>query len=76
MSEILYHSYNEVKNRKDLPNWFKNYCSHIGNKYKDFEGREVTLIGMSETEDDYYFLTKDAEGREYYNSCVGRLDPI
>lgn len=33
--EKIYSSYNEIKDRGDLPDWFKNYMSHIGEKYKD-----------------------------------------
>lgn len=37
-------------------------------------GKEITLIGMSETNEDYYFVTRDSDGKESYESCVGNLD--
>ena len=74
--EKSYSSYNEVKDREDLPEWFKDFTAHIGDKYKDFRGKEVTLIGMSETNEDYYFVIRDSDGKESYESCVGNLYPL
>lgn len=74
--EKIYSSYNEVKDREDLPEWFKDFTAHIGDKYKDCRGKEITLIGMSETNEDYYFVTRDSDGKESYESCVGNLDPL
>lgn len=68
--EKIYSSYNEV--REDLPEWFKNFAA----QYKDCRGKEITLIGMSETNEDYYFVTRDSDGKESYESCVGNLDPL
>lgn len=31
---------------------------------------------MSETNEDYYFVTKDSDGKERYESCVGNLNPL
>lgn len=31
---------------------------------------------MSETNEDYYFVTRDSDGKESYESCVGNLDPL
>ena len=33
--EKIYFSYNEVKDREDLPDWYKEFAAHIGNKYKN-----------------------------------------
>jgi hypothetical protein len=63
--EKIYSSYNEVKDREDLPDW-----------YKDFTKKEVALVGMSETNEDYYFVVKDSNDKESYESCVGDLVPI
>lgn len=74
--EKIYHSYDEVKDRTNLPDWFKDFTKNIGDKYKDCRGREVTLIGMSETNEDYYFVTIDSDGKRSFESCVGNLDPL
>lgn len=74
--EKIYSSYNEIKNREDLPDWFKNYMSHIGEKYKDYRGKEVTLIGMSETNEDYYYVVEDSNDKKLFESCVGPLKRI
>lgn len=74
--EKIYSSYNEIRDREDLPDWFKNYISHIGEKYKDCRGKEVTLIGMSETNEDYYYVIEDSNGEKLFESCVGSLKGI
>ena len=74
--EKIYSSYNEIKDREDLPDWYKEYTTHVGDKYRDFTGKEVTLVGMSETNEDYYFIIRDSDGKESYESCVGDLVPI
>ena len=74
--EKIYSSYNEIKDRGDLPDWFKNYMSHIGEKYKDCREKEVTLIGMSETNEDYYYVVEDSNGEKLFESCVGPLKGI
>ena len=68
--EKIYSSYNEVKDREDLPEWFKNFAAHISDKYKDCRGKEITLIGMSEKNEDYYFVTRDSDGKESYVSEI------
>ncbi len=74
--EKIYSSYNEIRDKGDLPDWFKNYMSHIGEKYKDYRGKEVTLIGMSETDEDYYYVLEDSNGEKLFESCVGPLKGI
>lgn len=49
---------------------------HIGEKYKDCRGKEVTLIGMSETNEDYYYVVEDSNGQKLFKSCVGSLKEI
>lgn len=65
-----------AKDREDLPDWFKEFAAHIGDKYENCRGKEITLIGMSETNEDYYFVTRDSNGKKSYESCVGNLDPL
>lgn len=74
--EKIYSSYNKIRDRGDLPDWFKNYMLHIGEKYKDCRGKEVTLIGMSETNEDYYYVVEDSNGEKLFESCVGPLKGI
>lgn len=73
--ERIYESYDEVKD-KNLPQWFKEYLLHIGEKYKTILGDIFTLIGMSETNEDYYFITSDLKGNKSFISCVGKIIPI
>lgn len=74
--EKIYSSYNEIKDREDLPDWYKEFATHIGNSFKDWRGKEVTLIGLSETNEDYYFVTKDSDGKKSYESCTINLEPL
>lgn len=61
----------------DFPSWFKEYGRHFGEKYKlPFSNIEATLVGMSYTDEDYYYVLKDDNGKRYFESCVGRIDPI
>lgn len=72
--EKIYYSYDEIKDRNDLPDWYKEFASHIGDKYKDCRGRTVTLIGMSETNEDYYYVLKDSEGKRSFDTCVSNIE--
>lgn len=70
--EKIYTSYNEVKDRKDLPDWFKEYLHHIEEKYKSLN-RIFTLKGMSETNEDYYYYGIDENGKEFFDTCVNNI---
>lgn len=61
---MKYSSYNEVKHNDKLPDWFKNFLNRVGEKFSD-----KTLIGMSKEGKDYYFIFRDAEGKEIYENC-------
>lgn len=73
--ERIYQSYKEVEDR-NLPDWFKEYLLHVGEKYKNVVDKVFTLIGMSETNEDYYYVMQDLEGKRYFESCVGKITPI
>lgn len=73
--ERIYTSYDEVKNRKDLPLWFKESLKNIGKKYRII-ANTGTLIGMSETNEDYYYVFKRDNGTRYFESCVGKITEI
>ena len=70
--ETIYESYDEAKNISYLPNWFKEFLKNIGTKYKTEFGRKGTLIGMSETNEDFYYVLKDSN-EEFFETCVSKL---
>lgn len=73
--EKIYTSYDEVKSRKDLPLWFKESLKNIGKKYRTI-ANTGTLIGMSETNEDYYYVFKRDNNTRYFESCVGKITEI
>lgn len=73
--EDIYYSYNDAKD-KLLPEWFKDYLKHIGEKYTNVVNKEYTLIGMSETNEDYYYVGQDNKGNRVFESCVGKINFI
>lgn len=74
--EKIYESPDEVKDRKDLPTWFKNYLNHIGEKYSTSNGIIFTLKGMTETNEDFYYYGIDDNGKKIYNTCSDSIKKI
>lgn len=72
--EKEYKSYKEVE-KENLPEWFKEYTKYIGEKFIDALNKEVTLIGMSQTNEDLYYIVMDSN-KIYYESCVGKLKKL
>lgn len=66
---------NEIKDGfgKDFPEWFRECGKHFGRQVKTFTGKVYTLIGMSYTYMDYYYLLEDKEGKRVAESCVGKI---
>lgn len=66
---------NEIKDGfgKDFPEWFRECGKHFGRQVKTFTGKVYTLIGMSYTYMDYYYLLEDKEGKRVEESCVGKI---
>lgn len=74
--EKIYTSYDEVKDREDLPEWFKQCLHHVGEKYKNSGNEVFTLKGMSETNEDYYYYGTKENGEEYFDTCVDKVKRV
>lgn len=64
---------NEIKDGfgRDFPVWFRNMGNLFGKQVKMDDGNTYTLIGMSYTYLDYYYILKDVNNRKSMWSCVG-----
>lgn len=73
--EIIYRSYDDMVTHPELPDWFVEFGKNIGKRYKTSIGRpiEATLIGMSETEEDFYYVLKLDNGKTVFETCVSKL---
>lgn len=69
---------NEIKSGfgNDFPKWFREMGLHFGEKCRMADGKEYTLIGMSETFEDYYYIVEDEKGNKSYHTGVGNIDFI
>lgn len=56
----------------DFPEWFRECGKHFNEKVK-MDDKECTLIGMSETFVDYYYIVLNKGKKEYW-SCVGKIE--
>lgn len=67
---------NEIKDGfgNDFPEWFREMGNCFGKKCTIADGKVYTLIGMSETFEDYYYILEGEDGRKTYKSCVGKVD--
>lgn len=67
---------NEIKNGfgDDFPEWFREAGLHFGEKCRSMDGEIYTLIGMSETFEDFYYLLEDSNGNKHAHSCVGKIE--
>lgn len=60
----------------DFPEWFKNWGKYFGREVKTYppESEEIyTLIGMSYTYLDYYYILERKNRRKIYHTCVGGI---
>lgn len=66
---------NEIKDGfgRDFPVWFRNMGNLFGKQVKMDDGNIYTLIGMSYTYLDYYYILKDVNNRKSMWSCVGKF---
>ena len=64
---------NEIKDGfgRDFPEWFRNIGRFFGKKVKMDNNKTYTLIGVSYTYLDYYYILKDVNNRKSMWSCVG-----
>lgn len=69
---------NEIKSGdgNDFPEWFQEMGNHFGRKCVSIDGETYTLVGMSETFDDYYYILQREDGSKKYHSCVGKIEFI
>lgn len=69
--------YYNNKYTKHLPEWLQEIANHIGERCKLVGHKEVyTLIGISETNEDYYYCIKDSNGNKHLSSCVSKIEFI
>lgn len=61
---------------KDFPEWFRNIGTLFGRKVKMDDGKIYTLIGVSYTYLDYYYIVKDRNDNIKMWSCVGGIQII
>ena len=69
--------YYNNKYTQNLPEWLQEIANHIGEKCKLVGDEEIyTLIGISETNEDYYYYVEDDNGNRHFDSCVGKIEFI
>lgn len=57
---------------KDFPEWFRECGKHFGQQVKISE-QVLTLIGMSYTYRDYYYIL-EKDGKKTYETCVSDIE--
>lgn len=69
---------NEIKTGfgDDFPEWFREMGKPFGRKCISMDRETYTLVGMSETFEDYYYILQREDGSKCYHSCVGKIDFI
>lgn len=59
---------------KDFPEWFRECGKHFGQHVKvKITGQILTLIGMSYTYRDYYYIL-ERDGKKTYETCVSGIE--
>ena len=75
--ENIYSSYEEVKNNSILPEWFKKHLkTDIGKRYTDNLGHNGFLVGISETNEDYYYVLQKDNGKRLFLTCCSKLTEL
>lgn len=66
---------NQIKDGcgKDFPEWFREMGKHFGKKCVSIDNEQYTLVGMSETFEDYYYILQREDGSKCHHTCVGKL---
>lgn len=67
---------NEIKDGfgKDFPEWFRNCGKYFGKVVRNrADGKVYTLVGMSYTYRDYYYIL-ESEGKRHYVTCLSGID--
>lgn len=57
-------------------NGSEKWVSTFGKKCVSMDGETYTLVGMSETFEDYYYILQKEDGTKSHHSCVGRVEFI
>lgn len=82
--EVCVYNGEELKNGKakgfagePFPEHIKKLGEFFGRKVKCYQKDEIfTLIGVSSTCEDYYYILKDENGEIFFESCVGKIELI
>lgn len=53
-----------------FPDWMHEVATHFGERVKT-DGIDGTLLGISYTYMDYYYIIQTPDGKKHYESCVG-----
>lgn len=67
---------NEIKDGFgcDFPEWFRACGKYFGRKVRNKgDGKIYTLVGLSYTYRDYYYIL-EADGKRHYETCVSGID--
>ena len=78
-TEVCFYSKEEMEkgdpysNYEPFPDWALETADHFGEKVKDW-GEIYTLIGMSSTFEDYYYILKNEKGKITYETCVAAIE--
>lgn len=56
-----------------FPEWMKDVAKHFGEQVKT-EGCKGTLLGISYTYMDYYYIIQTLDGKKHYDTCVGHIE--
>jgi len=69
---------NEIKDpydNSDFPDWYRELGSHFGEKVKIYADDTIyTLIGVSYTYSDLYYILQMENGSKVFSSCAERLE--
>lgn len=70
--EKEYYSIDQCRN--GLPQWFYDMMKNVGKKcIVCGQHKALIFLGMSETNEDYYYILKDTDGRKILSSAVGMI---
>lgn len=67
---------NEIKDGfgKDFPEWFRDCGKYFGKDVRNrADGKIYTLVGVSYTYRDYYYIL-ESNGRRHFETCLSGID--
>lgn len=75
--EINYYTKDSVTEvGRKHPDWFINEVNRIGEKIITKSGIEYFIIGVQETDEDYYYILKSSDDKVKYISCCIKLEDL